>query len=217
MRVSQECEVKLWRPSGLGSSVILSSAFSLLTLPYTWQDFLLHSWLYNPHKPLSPPPISSSATQTLICMNTLKRVCVRARPPRTLAWCDSEFVWKYEVCVAHFQRIYVVASVTACQIYKAASDPLTRHRCVAVARSKLTHTSQDYYARRFSCAPHILGSLYDFALCNKQVTTSLCLIRHWAQQERHKLIEEVETKTPESAWCCCSSGWAKMGSESRMY
>lgn len=96
----------------------------------------------------------------------------------------------------HFQRIYVVAAVTACQIYKAASDPLTRHRCVAVARSKLTQTSQDYYARLFSCAPHILGSLYDFAPCNKRGTTSLCLIRRGAQQE---LIEVVGTNTPGSA------------------
>lgn len=75
----------------------------------------------------------------------------------------------------HFQGIYVVAAVTACQIYKAASDPLTRRRCVAAARSELTQTSQDYYARLFSCAAHILGSLYDFAPCNKQVTTSLCV------------------------------------------
>lgn len=142
--------------------------------------------------------------------------CVRACLPRALAWCDSGFVWNYKVCVEHFQRIYVVAAVTACQIYKAASDPLTRHRCVAVAWSKLTRTSQDYYAQLFSCAPHILGSLYDFAPCNKQVTTSLCLSRHWAQEERHKLIEEVGTNTPESAWCYCSSGWAKLGYESWM-
>lgn len=173
--------MKLRRPSGLGSSVILSSAFSLLTLPSTWQDFLLHSWLYNPRKPRLPiPPFLLQPLQRSYAWTHRS---VRARPPRALAWCDSGFVWKYEVCVEHFQGIYVVAAVTACQIYKAASDPLTRRRCVAAARSELTQTSQDYYARLFSCAPHILGSLYDFAPCNKQVTTSLCV---WSDTEHNK-------------------------------
>lgn len=163
--------------------------------------------LQSTQTPLPSPHFFSSYSNTHMHEHT--EACVRARRPRALAWCDSGFVWKHEVCVEHFQRIYVVDAVTACQIYKAASDPLTRHRCVAGARSKLTHTSQDYYARLFSCAPHILGGLYDFAPCNKQVTTSLCLIRHWAQQERRKLIEVLGTNTPESAW-----RWAKMGSES---
>lgn len=59
----------VWRPSGLSSSVILSSAFSSLVLPSTWQGFLLHSWLYNLSLCLSP-------SLTLSCVCTLQHVCV---------------------------------------------------------------------------------------------------------------------------------------------
>lgn len=63
----RDCEVKMWRPSGLSSSVILSSAFSSLVLPSTWQSFLLHSWLYN---------LSLSPSQSCVYTPACACVCV---------------------------------------------------------------------------------------------------------------------------------------------
>lgn len=118
LRVLRGCEVKMWRPSGLSSSVILSSAFSSLVLPSTWQDFPLHSWLHN----LSLS-VLLSITHTLMCVNTIQHVCACVCMHTRLCAC---LIWlgvacKCVICGAFGEDLwsYCSYSITACQIYKA--------------------------------------------------------------------------------------------------
>lgn len=72
----------MWRPSGLSSSVILSSAFSSLVLPFTWQSFLPHSWLYN----LSPSPSQSRVCGRSSMCAFLPNACLCRIESENLTW-----------------------------------------------------------------------------------------------------------------------------------
>lgn len=111
--VLQGCEVKMWRPSGLSSSVILSSAFSSLVLPSTWQGFPLHSWLYNLSLCLS---LNHSHSLVCVCVCTLKDVCACVCMHTCLCACLSDSrvhvnLWY----VKPFERIYEITAVTLLQ------------------------------------------------------------------------------------------------------
>lgn len=107
--VLRDCEVKMWRPSGLSSSVILSSAFSSLVLPSTWQGFPLHSWLYNLSLCLS---LNHSHSCVCVCSHAYSHVCL--------------FIWlggacKPVICAAFWEDLwnYCSYSISVYQIYKA--------------------------------------------------------------------------------------------------
>lgn len=128
MWVLWDCEVKMWRPSGLSSSVILSSAFSSLFLPSTWQDFPLHSWLHN----LSLCP-TLSHSHACVCEHY--GTCAHARSPVCLSNLTPGFACEYVICGAFWEDLwsYRSSTIKACQTHKAIFDPLTRHRCIIVA------------------------------------------------------------------------------------
>lgn len=143
-RVLQECEVKMCGPSGLSSSVILSSAFSSLVLPSTWQGFPLHSWLYN----LS---LSLSQSLTLSCMWTLRRVCTCVCACVCMHTCMCAcFIPLCAACKPVIRgafwgdlSCYCSSPVAVCQIYEAIwpTNKTFVHNCARGGGIPFTHPS----------------------------------------------------------------------------
>lgn len=137
IRVLRDCEAKMWRPSGLSSSVILSSAFSSLVLPSTWQGFPLHSWLYN----LS---VSLSITHTLMCVNPPPCVsaCVRmhTRMCACVIWLGA--ACKHVICGEDLWS-YCRYLIAVCQIYTAIwpTNKALVHNCGRGRGIPFTHPS----------------------------------------------------------------------------
>lgn len=128
--VLRDCEVKMWRPSGLSSSVILSSAFSSLVLPSTWQGFPLHSWLYNLSLCLS---LNHSHSCVCVCVHMHTRMC---------ACLSDSGVHVNLWYVQRFERIYGIIAVTLFQSTKYIKlfDPLTRHWCTIIPQGEEYHS-----------------------------------------------------------------------------